>query len=195
MNFKFNQHIGIFENAISSKWCNEIIKIYKKNLELTKTRFEDENKISSLIKNDHNLPENLIDNEIKNYFYDIFINKVIKKYNQKYSFKNSGEDSLYEITDFKIQKTLPTEGYHIWHYENEGYNYRNRVITWMVYLNDVKEGGETEFLHQSLRVKPKQGTILVWPAGFTHIHRGNPPLSGEKYVVTGWFDITPPLKK
>ena len=66
---------------------------------------------------------------------------------------------------------------------------RSRILTWTLYLNDVNEGGETEFLHQSLRIKPKQGTIVVWPAGFTHIHRGNPPLSGEKYIVTGWVEV------
>ena len=57
----------------------------------------------------------------------------------------------------------------------------------MVYLNDVKEGGETEFQYQKLRVKPKRGTVLIWPGGFTHLHRGNPPLSGDKYIATGWY--------
>ena len=56
----------------------------------------------------------------------------------------------------------------------------------MIYLNDVEEGGETEFLYQSIRVAPKAGTLLIWPAGFTHTHRGNPPLSGDKYIATGW---------
>ena len=44
----------------------------------------------------------------------------------------------------------------------------------MVYLNDVTEGGETEFLYQKCRFKPKKMWI-VWPAQFTHVHRGNPP--------------------
>ena len=54
---------------------------------------------------------------------------------------------------------------------------------------DRDEGGETEFLYQSMRVKPKQGTLLIWPAAFTHTHRGNPPLSNEKYIVTGWTEF------
>jgi hypothetical protein len=59
----------------------------------------------------------------------------------------------------------------------------------MLYLNDVEDGGETEFLYQRMRVKPKQGTLLIWPAGFTHTHRGNPPLSNNKYVITGWSEF------
>jgi len=27
----------------------------------------------------------------------------------------------------------------------------------------------------------------VWPAGFTHVHRGNPPLKNKKYVISGWL--------
>ena len=57
-----------------------------------------------------------------------------------------------------------------------------------VYLNDVEEGGETEFLHQSVRVKPKKGRIVIWPAAFPYVHRGNQPLSGEKYLLTSWIN-------
>ena len=61
------------------------------------------------------------------------------------------------------------------------------IILISIYLNDVKEGGETEFLHFSKRVKPKTGRIVIWPAGFPYVHRGNPPLSGEKYILTSWM--------
>ena len=57
----------------------------------------------------------------------------------------------------------------------------------MIYLNDVEEGGETEFLYQKIRIKPKSNMGLIWPGGFTHTHRGNPPLSGTKYILTGWI--------
>ena len=97
----------------------------------------------------------------------------------------------YCYTDLKIQKTLPTEGYHIWHVEHglqtEGASDRAFVFT--IYLNDVKEGGETEFLHFSKRVKPKKGRIVIWPASFPYVHRGNPPISGEKYILTSWIKL------
>ena len=92
------------------------------------------------------------------------------------------------VFEGKVQKTLPGEGYHQWHAENTGSLHRNRVLAWSLFLNDVEEGGETEFLHQNTRIKPKKGRMLIFPAYFTHIHRGNPPLSGEKYIATGWVE-------
>lgn len=62
------------------------------------------------------------------------------------------------------------------------------MLSYILYLNDVEEGGETEFLYYGKRIKPTAGTLLLWPAGFTHVHRGNPPLSGEKYILTGWVE-------
>ena len=93
---------------------------------------------------------------------------------------------------FNLQKTLPKQGYHTWHCENTGKHCTRRVLVTMMYLNDDFEGGETEFLYQSLRIQPKKGRMLIWPAGFTHTHRGNPPLSGDgKYIATGWIEAVP----
>jgi hypothetical protein len=65
---------------------------------------------------------------------------------------------------------------------------RNRVFAFTLYLNDVTEGGETEFLYQKCRIKPVQNRFVLWPAAITHIHRGNPPLSNDKYILTGWSE-------
>jgi hypothetical protein len=108
-----------------------------------------------------------------------------KLYSEAYS--GLSKYPQHSVVEIKIQKTLPTEGYHVWHCEDAGLTNSNRILAWMIYLNDVKEGGETEFLYQSMRVAPKKGTLVIWPAGFSHMHRGNPPLSGEKYIMTGWF--------
>ncbi len=57
----------------------------------------------------------------------------------------------------------------------------------MFYLNDVAEGGETEFFHQQRSLKPRAGTMVIAPAGFTHTHRGCVPRSGDKYILTSWI--------
>jgi hypothetical protein len=100
------------------------------------------------------------------------------------------EDAQYPLhpTGHKMQRTLPSEGYHMWHSENSNLINKSRAFSWILYLNDVEQGGETEFLYLSKRVQPKAGRILIFPAGFTHAHRGNPPLSGEKYIATGWVE-------
>jgi len=86
-----------------------------------------------------------------------------------------------------LQKTSPYEGYHEWHCESMGWVNNSRAIAWMIYLNDVEEGGETEFLYQQKKFKPIKNTALLWPGSWDHLHRGNPPISGDKYILTGWY--------
>lgn len=90
----------------------------------------------------------------------------------------------------KFQRTRPGEGFHQWHFENGGDVAHRKLVT-MLYLNDVEAGGETEFLYLHRRIQPRQGRLLVFPAGFTHTHRGNPPLSGDKYILTSWLEEFP----
>ena len=54
------------------------------------------------------------------------------------------------------------------------------------YFNDIDDSGETEFLYQHLKIKPKMGRVAIWPGSFTHLHRGNPP-NESKYIATGWY--------
>ena len=88
----------------------------------------------------------------------------------------------------KIQKTKPTQGFHVWHSDNGNLSNCRRLIVVSLYLNTVVEGGETEFLYQSKRVSPIEGTLVFFPAGWTHPHRGNPPLTGNKYLLTTWLE-------
>jgi hypothetical protein len=101
-----------------------------------------------------------------------------------------GENFPISQSGIKLQKTSPSEGYHVWHCENASQLYSKRFITWIIYLNDVSEGGETEFIHLSKRIAPKQGRMVIFPAGWTHSHRGNPPLTEDKYILTGWMEYT-----
>lgn len=87
---------------------------------------------------------------------------------------------------WKIQKTKVGQGFHQWHHE-DAIN-RKRFLVWTVFLNDVVEGGETEFLYQNLRIPAKQGTLCLFPSDWTHLHRGNAPISNDKYIMTGWYN-------
>jgi len=108
------------------------------------------------------------------------------EYIKEYSIlADSEQHGIYNI---KLQKTKIGGGYHKWHYESNGRQAGNRFLVFIIYLNDVRSGGETEFLYQHRRVTPSQGTLVLWPATFTHTHRGNPPLNGDKYIATGWIE-------
>ena len=81
-------------------------------------------------------------------------------------------------------------GYPYWHCElyprDPGAESLHRTLLWTVYLNDGFEEGETEFLYQDRKVRPKAGSLLIAPAAFTHTHRGNRPRGGNKYIATSW---------
>lgn len=116
-------------------------------------------------------------------------NDVICSCVQKYANKYNAVKAYWLHHDPpNIQRTRPTEGYHIWHHEDSGGALcSTRKLVTMMYLNDDFEAGETEFLYLSRRETPKKGRVVIWPAGFTHAHRGNPPLTGEKYIATSWI--------
>jgi hypothetical protein len=101
--------------------------------------------------------------------------------------------TVFRLGSINIQKYNQNEGGYFY-YHSEIYPHPNdtennalhRKLLWMFYLNDVEEGGETEFYHQQLATKPKQGSLVIAPAGFTHTHRGNMPRSNDKYIFTSW---------
>jgi hypothetical protein len=93
---------------------------------------------------------------------------------------------------YQIQKTAPGEGYE-WHQDGNTKDGYVRALTYIWYLNDVPEGGETEFYDGTL-IKPAQGRMLLFPATWTFMHRGKTPAS-NKYIVTGWMSYKIRLPK
>ena len=187
-----NNFIGVYDNYITKEECNKAIKL-----------FEDQNKFKNTINRIGSEKSSILQKQDQQYFaaknnVDVWwkeLKSMMINYDLAFQhyLKNTGASDAYGqeqffFTTLKIQKTLPTEGYHVWHIEHgPGYENEPRAFVFSIYLNDVKEGGETEFLHFSKRVQPKTGRIVIWPAGFPYVHRGNSPLSGEKYILTSWM--------
>jgi hypothetical protein len=66
----------------------------------------------------------------------------------------------------------------------DGVKCSQRLLAGVLYLNTVEEGGETEFMDQSLKVKPTEGTMLWFPVSFEYVHRGCTPVSGDKFIIS-----------
>ena len=90
------------------------------------------------------------------------------------------------LHDLKLKKIPAGGGFHNWHYENGSLSVATRQFVVQLYLNDDFDGGETEFLYQQRREESVAGDIIIFPASYTHTHRGNPPLGGDKYIATSW---------
>ena len=188
-----NNFIGVYDNYITKDDCNKAIKLY-----------EEQNKFNNTVNRIGGEKASVLQKQDQQYFafgnnIDIWweeLKPMMLNFDLAWNHyvKNVGADDAYGVpfhfTCLKIQKTLPTEGYHVWHIEHgHGFENESRAFVFSIYLNDVEEGGETEFLHFSKRVKPKTGRIVIWPAAFPYLHRGNPPLSGEKYILTSWMRL------
>ena len=119
------------------------------------------------------------------------IAKAIYNYKKRYPLI---EDSL---THWKYERLCqlmryePDKYYDEIHCENDCYNRPSveRVFGWMIYLNDIRRGGGTEFIHQRFTAKPRAGDFYIWPAGWTHMHRGVNAPKEVKYIITGWCNF------
>lgn len=103
---------------------------------------------------------------------------------------------LFRLGHIQAQKYQAGKGgYPYWHsevYPQQGANDSlHRILLFMFYLNDVEEGGETEFYYQNKKIKPSQGSMVIAPAYFTHTHRGCVPVSNDKYILTSWVLFNP----
>lgn len=110
---------------------------------------------------------------------------------------------LYYLGVVNVQKYLKGIGGY-YHYHSEIYpslkkefkisnssETLHRVLLFMYYLNDVHQGGETEFYYQKRLIAPQVGRLVIAPAGFTHTHKGHIPLSNDKYILTSWVLFQP----
>jgi len=194
--------IGVFTDVYPAGYCSHVISEFEKykeqgaglnriNSENAPPHFKDDYQLS-FIHASNLQPSPFIVNEEEITPVNMFFNGLqncLNIYTQKYSILKQTD---IRTLDMKLQKTSPGGGYHVWHAE-QGNRDPRRILVFMLYLNtlDESDGGETEFLYQRRRIRPVENTILIWPAAYTHAHRGNTVLgTNDKYIATGWFHLT-----
>ena len=124
-------------------------------------------------------------NEVfKLYFDQLF--ECYKNYVEDWTFLNQISERL-EIGYFNLQRYKPGQHFKKIHTERLSLENLHRIFAFMTYLNDVEEGGSTYFSHYDLEIQPQKGLTLIWPAEWTHAHRGNILRKGSKYIITGWI--------
>jgi hypothetical protein len=89
----------------------------------------------------------------------------------------------------QLMKYEPGQFYDRLHCENDGTPaVSRRVFAWMIYLNTIKKGGGTKFIYQNKILKPVAGDFYIWPAYWTHFHKGVVAPKEEKFLLTGWIN-------
>jgi hypothetical protein len=196
--------IGCYDNMLLKQECEDIITFFENESKNVKTFFR--HKEDEVIRKDESWWEYAPESSLNNYEIgptelvefrvpsDLFkpikikILKCFQDYAQRWGVLFHGQKYILS-PGVKIQKTNPGQGYHVWHYESSSKEVQSRTAVYTVYLNDDFDAGETEFLYMQSRVKPKTGSVVLFPSGFTHTHRGNPPIGNSKYILTGWIEL------
>ena len=202
----FNEGIGVIKNYASKEWCKVLIDTFEmyNSQKMMKSIHDGHYTISAKNDGETQFHHGNLGRKDEQLFLEVVdtgmaaqTNMIIgggfEHYVKEYRGVCDGVDPVSSWT-IKIQKTKAGGGYHVWHCEDGGFIYRDRVLTWMIYLNDIphENGGATDFLHQKCSFQPTTGTIVYWPATYTHMHRGS-FLTGDipKYIATGWFHREP----
>lgn len=97
-----------------------------------------------------------------------------------------------QCTGYKIQHYKKNQGHFKWHFDALGPGGWERQLAMIIYLNSVEEGGETCFYRQDLKVKPVAGNALFFPPFWTHMHCGEIPRSGDKYIISSFVRFAIP---
>lgn len=195
MNSDYKEFIAVYKNVYPEGYCqhliNEFERLVDSNAGYNRQTSENAKKHQ---KNDMQVSLNFGVHTVGEFnnisaskiFFD-GLQKCYDLYTQEFSVLK--EDKII-ATAMKMQRTDPGGGYHLWHAEQGNGEYSHRVLVYMLYLNTLapEEAGETEFLYQQRRIQPVENTMVLWPATYTHAHRGNTVFGNtSKYIVTGWF--------
>ena len=183
--------IGIYDNALSSSLCEDIIEWT--NLQpLTKGLSMNSKGITSYdssIKDSWDFSSRFSNqNPI-----DLKIFQVLNEYTPSYreSYPEIDLIDRWVVYDnYNIQKYDPGDGYYSLHCENAGGRSDiTRVLAWMIYLNTVTDKGGTYFSSYNKTLEAKEGRLVIWPAYFTHHHKGVVSKTQTKYIATGWYNF------
>ena len=176
-------------NLENNKLCGEIINFFENNKSLQRPG------ISALGKN-LNIKKTtditIEPDDLKKPKFEIlkqYINELHKcflNYQNEWPFLKSILKTVL-IPGFNIQKYSRGDHFATLHSERTSLESLHRLFAWMTYLNDVDDGGQTNFSHYGIKINPETSKTLIWPAEWTHAHTGEVLKSGTKYIVTGWM--------
>lgn len=182
------EYLEEYENALDKDLCDYIIQNF----------LEEKNKhdgitsggINKDVKNttDFHLKNNTNElwSQIDNKLYEA-LNKCLVQYRNKYeSFRIY---TKIDDTGFQIQRYIKNEGFYIYHHDFLADTQKFRILTFLFYLNDVEEGGETEFFYGRTKITPNAGKCVLFPSSWTFPHRAIMPLSNDKFIITGWLHV------
>ena len=163
-------------NCLSIETCNNLISFFESNITMA-----NKGGVGNIMELDD------LEIPISIYKSDILKKGILAtfaRYKEKYPLLSTNLAD-WDVDDVAyLMRYEPKAYYSYIHCETDGSP--NRILAWMIYLNTIKTGGGTEFIHQKTTLFPMAGSMYIWPASWTHMHRGVPAPNERKYIITGW---------
>ena len=183
--------IEVFDNAISSEDCKYIID-YMNSSDLMETgsvNTLEGTRVVEEYKTSTEMAINIEDKNPINNIIGISLHHQIEKYKELHP--QLAKIERWGVRErYNLQKYEPNQAYFGLHCENEGPNFGiNRVLVWMFYLNTITDDGGTYFDNYDLTMNAVEGRCVIWPAYWTHMHRGIVSKTESKYIATGWYSF------
>ena len=181
-------------NIENDKLCNEIIKFFEENKSMQRVGLTALGYDPKIKKTTDMLIQ---PSDLKNKKYSLFnsyfnlLKDCFLDYRNQYPFLNHKFFNRTHIGNFNVQKYNSGDHFSQLHSERVSLDSLHRLFAWMTYLNNVDDGGTTNFEYYDIKVKPEIGKTLIWPAEWTHAHTGSILKSGTKYIITGWIQFAP----
>jgi hypothetical protein len=119
------------------------------------------------------------------------LDECLSEYKKQFPWCTDGHDPWGITEPIKIQHYKPGQGFKKLHFERFAKSPQaiRRHLVFMTYLTDIPEGcgGGTEFFHQERTFHCELGLTIIWPADWTHLHRGIVSDTHDKRIITGWY--------
>ena len=173
------------DNFLSNQECSELILIGETKLYDSKTTIQSNH---TAYRTSSTCDIGLIDNEL--------IRTINKKICDFMQINNSFSEPM-QLQKYLVGQEFKrhTDYFKMnFDYEENAKLQGNRTWTFMIYLNTVEEGGETQFFNINRCFKPQIGQVIFWnnlnldgTGNLDTLHAGLPIIKGEKYIITKWF--------
>jgi hypothetical protein len=183
MAIELNDFIHVYEDVLDSSICKSLIEVFESHCD-KQERIDQDNKPNFT---QFNLTENKTLSDNLEQIHKHLISQVFEYKRKYYEFVDPRcFPSEHAFEQFRIKRYI-NDGNDMFdtHVDVTDYESSRRFLSFMWYLNDVDEGGETIF--DALSIKPKSGRMLVFPPLWMFPHKGNPPISNSKYILSTYL--------
>ena len=152
--------VRVYDEVIDSEWCNDVIERFEKSkVESFNTTHKEYTELDI-----DNLPEERSEMGLPYHPFKLVRDKFV----------SIMEANLNRFkTDVGILRSMDPSA--------------KRFLVFILYLSDVEEGGHTSIPRYNIKVKPKQGRLLIFPPFWTHPHQGEKVKKGTKYTIMSYL--------